>query len=59
LIINHRETLTQWHIVFWLAVGLNIAGNFIYLIFARADEQSWSLRRHPTSSISRRRHLRI
>lgn len=57
LIINHRETLTQWHIVFWLAVGLNIAGNFIYLIFARADEQSWSLRRHPTT-ISRR-HLRI
>ncbi|XP_060664276.1 sialin [Drosophila nasuta] len=44
LIINHRETLTQWHIVFWLAVGLNVAGNFIYLMFASADEQSWSLR---------------
>ncbi|XP_030567768.1 putative inorganic phosphate cotransporter [Drosophila novamexicana] len=43
LIINHRETLTQWHIVFWLAAGLNIAGNFIYLIFASADEQRWSL----------------
>ncbi|ALC49104.1 MFS10, partial [Drosophila busckii] len=41
-IINHRETLTQWHIVFWLAAGLNILGNFIYLIFASADEQSWS-----------------
>ncbi|XP_017034979.1 sialin [Drosophila kikkawai] len=42
LIINHRETLTQWHVVFWLAAGLNIAGNFIYLIFASAEEQSWS-----------------
>ncbi|XP_039152299.1 putative inorganic phosphate cotransporter isoform X2 [Drosophila simulans] len=42
LIINHRETLTQWHLVFWLAAGLNIAGNFIYLIFASAEEQSWS-----------------
>ncbi|XP_030380952.1 putative inorganic phosphate cotransporter [Scaptodrosophila lebanonensis] len=48
LIINHRETLTQWHIVFWLAAGLNIAGNFIYLLFASADEQSWSLRAAPS-----------
>ncbi|KAH8270664.1 hypothetical protein KR044_000104 [Drosophila immigrans] len=44
LIINHRETLAQWHIVFWLAVVLNVAGNFIYLLFASADEQSWSRR---------------
>ncbi|KAM8719682.1 hypothetical protein ACLKA7_005846 [Drosophila subpalustris] len=58
LIINHRETLTQWHIVFWLAVTLNVAGNFVYLIFARADEQSWSrsrsrsqIRRPPNRSL--------
>ncbi|KAL7743888.1 hypothetical protein ACLKA6_003115 [Drosophila palustris] len=58
LIINHRETLTQWHIVFWLAVTLNVAGNFVYLIFARADEQSWSRSR---SQIGRspNRSLRI
>ncbi|KAH8306841.1 hypothetical protein KR018_006074 [Drosophila ironensis] len=42
LIINHRETLTQWHVVFWLAAGINIAGNFFYLIFASAEEQAWS-----------------
>jgi len=61
LIINHRETLTQWHIVFWLAVILNIVGNFIYLIFARADEQSWSLRRPTTTTetTTTRRSLRI
>lgn len=53
-IINHRETLTQWHKVFWLAAGLNIGGNFIYLLFASADEQPWSRRR----SGSARRPLR-
>ncbi|XP_053950345.1 sialin isoform X1 [Anastrepha ludens] len=42
LIINHRETLAQWRIVFWLAAAVNIGGNFIYLIFASASEQSWS-----------------
>ncbi|XP_005184461.1 sialin isoform X1 [Musca domestica] len=42
LIINHNNTMLQWRKVFWLAGGLNIAGNFIYLIFASADEQSWS-----------------
>ncbi|XP_023166495.2 putative inorganic phosphate cotransporter [Drosophila hydei] len=56
LIINHRETLTQWHIVFWLAAGLNIAGNFIYLIFASADEQAWSQGQARTA---RSRPLRI
>ncbi|EDW86305.1 uncharacterized protein Dwil_GK17401 [Drosophila willistoni] len=55
LIINHRETLTQWHIVFWLAAGFSIAGNFIYLMFASAEEQSWSL---PISSGVRRRRRR-
>lgn len=55
-IINHRETLTQWYKVFWLAAGLNIIGNFIYLFFASADEQSWSKRR---STGSARRPLRI
>ncbi|XP_017870351.1 PREDICTED: putative inorganic phosphate cotransporter [Drosophila arizonae] len=55
LIINHRETLTQWHIVFWLAAGLNIAGNFIYLIFASADEQKWSLTQTQTETQTRTR----
>ncbi|XP_023307800.2 sialin isoform X2 [Lucilia cuprina] len=41
-IINHNETLTQWRKVFWLAGGLNIGGNLIYLIFGSAEEQSWS-----------------
>lgn len=42
LIINHNETMGQWRKVFWLAGGLNIAGNLVYLIFASADEQNWS-----------------
>ncbi|XP_075158309.1 major facilitator superfamily transporter 10 isoform X2 [Haematobia irritans] len=42
LIINHNETMLQWRKVFWLAGGLNIVGNIVYIIFASADEQSWS-----------------
>lgn len=42
IIINHHETLARWRIVFWLAAAVNIGGNFIYLIFASASEQSWS-----------------
>ncbi|XP_017116101.1 putative inorganic phosphate cotransporter [Drosophila elegans] len=58
LIINHRETLTQWHLVFWLAAGLNIGGNFIYLIFASAEEQSWSKTPAPTTTRISRASLR-
>uniref|UniRef100_A0A1A9WA66 Major facilitator superfamily (MFS) profile domain-containing protein n=1 Tax=Glossina brevipalpis TaxID=37001 RepID=A0A1A9WA66_9MUSC len=43
LIINHNETLPQWHIVFLLAAYLNIGGNVIYLLFASAEEQKWSI----------------
>lgn len=43
LIINHRDTMGQWRIVFWLACCINMAGNFFYLIFAKGEEQSWSL----------------
>lgn len=56
LIINHNETMAQWRIVFWLAGGLNIAGNFIYLIFASADEEKWSQQNQ--SQISRKRSRR-
>lgn len=42
LIVNGKETLGQWRLVFYLAAILNIGGNFVYLIFASADEQSWS-----------------
>lgn len=44
LIINGNQTLSQWRLVFFLAAGLNIFGNFFYLMFASAEEQSWSVR---------------
>lgn len=53
LIINHHETLDQWRIVFWLAAGINITGNFFYLIFAKADEQHWSLNLRRTTGEAR------
>ncbi|XP_014300025.2 sialin-like [Microplitis demolitor] len=41
-LIEGHETLSRWHIVFWMAAGINLATNFVYLIFASAKEQSWS-----------------
>ncbi|KAK9887994.1 hypothetical protein WA026_000283 [Henosepilachna vigintioctopunctata] len=42
LIIEDRDTLGQWKIVFYLAAGINIGGNLFYLAFASAREQPWS-----------------
>lgn len=37
-----QETLARWHIVFWMAAGINMATNCFYLMFASATEQPWS-----------------
>lgn len=42
LIIEGGNTLGQWRIVFYLAAGINIAGNLFYVAFASAREQPWS-----------------
>ncbi|XP_077263870.1 major facilitator superfamily transporter 10 [Temnothorax americanus] len=41
-IIQGHETLARWHIVFWMAAGINVATNCFYLMFASATEQPWS-----------------
>jgi ACS family sodium-dependent inorganic phosphate cotransporter-like MFS transporter 5 len=41
-IINERETLGQWQLVFYLAAGINIGANLFYVAFASAREQPWS-----------------
>ncbi|XP_023012124.1 major Facilitator Superfamily Transporter 10 isoform X2 [Leptinotarsa decemlineata] len=42
LIIEGRETLGQWRMVFYLAAGINIGTNLFYIAFASAREQPWS-----------------
>ncbi|XP_012256645.2 sialin [Athalia rosae] len=42
IIVEGHETLARWHLVFWLAAGINMAANAFYLIFASANEQPWS-----------------
>ncbi|KAL3272355.1 hypothetical protein HHI36_013834 [Cryptolaemus montrouzieri] len=42
LIIEDRDTLGQWQIVFYLAAGINMGGNLFYIAFASAREQPWS-----------------
>lgn len=44
LLIQGRETLGQWRVVFYLAAGINIGANLFYVAFASAREQSWSRR---------------
>ncbi|KAJ8959058.1 hypothetical protein NQ318_022314 [Aromia moschata] len=50
LIIEGRETLGQWRMVFYLAAGINIGGNLFYVAFASAREQAWSRSQRPSSS---------
>ncbi|XP_012274973.1 sialin isoform X2 [Orussus abietinus] len=41
-IVQDHETLARWHLVFWMAAGINMLTNCFYLMFASATEQSWS-----------------
>ncbi|XP_057652538.1 putative inorganic phosphate cotransporter [Diorhabda carinulata] len=42
LIIEGRQTLNQWRMVFYLAAGINMGANLFYIMFASARERSWS-----------------
>ncbi|KAF5270613.1 hypothetical protein FQA39_LY01351 [Lamprigera yunnana] len=42
LIIQGKETLGQWRMVFYLAAGINMGANLFYVAFASAREQPWS-----------------
>lgn len=42
LLIEGRETLGQWRVVFYLAAGINIGANLFYVAFSSAREQTWS-----------------
>ncbi|KAF5296498.1 hypothetical protein FQR65_LT01487 [Abscondita terminalis] len=42
MIIQGKETLGQWRIVFYLAAGINMGTNLFYVAFASAREQPWS-----------------
>lgn len=42
MLIEGRETLGQWRMVFYLAAGINIGANLFYVAFASAREQPWS-----------------
>ncbi|XP_046427804.1 sialin isoform X1 [Neodiprion fabricii] len=42
MVVQGHETLTRWHLVFWLAAGVNMAGSLFYVVFASATEQPWS-----------------
>lgn len=42
MIIQGRETLGQWRMVFYLAAGINMGTNLFYIMFASARERSWS-----------------
>ncbi|KAH1015828.1 putative inorganic phosphate cotransporter isoform X2 [Dendroctonus ponderosae] len=50
LLINGRETLGQWRMVFYLAAGINIGANLFYVAFSSAKEVSWSRSQRASSS---------
>lgn len=42
LLINGRQILGQWRMVFYLAAGINIGANLFYVAFSSAKEVPWS-----------------
>ncbi|XP_030764010.1 putative inorganic phosphate cotransporter isoform X2 [Sitophilus oryzae] len=49
MLIEGRETLGQWRMVFYLAAGINIGTNLFYVAFASAKEVAWSKSQRPSS----------
>ncbi|XP_054716532.1 putative inorganic phosphate cotransporter [Uloborus diversus] len=39
---EHYQTLHQWHIVFYITVGVLLATGLVFLIFSSAEKQPWS-----------------
>ncbi|KAF7278773.1 major facilitator superfamily transporter 10 [Rhynchophorus ferrugineus] len=50
LLIEGRETLGQWRMVFYLAAGINIGANLFYVAFASAKEVTWSKSQRSSST---------
>lgn len=42
VVFKFQDTRAQWQIVFYIAAGVYITGAFIYVLFARGDEQPWN-----------------
>jgi sugar phosphate permease len=42
LLTNEEATLDRWQIVFFIAAGVYVFNNLIYLLFASGSEQSWN-----------------
>lgn len=40
--INGRDTVTQWKLVFWIAAIIYFIGNTFYIIFVSGEEQPWN-----------------
>lgn len=41
-LINGRETVSQWRLVFWIAGIVYFVGNTFYIIFITGEQQSWN-----------------
>jgi len=42
LIINHHNTASHWKVLFWIASGVYVFGNTIFIIFGTSVEQKWN-----------------
>ncbi|XP_069687600.1 sialin-like [Periplaneta americana] len=39
---NNQQTLTQWHIVFYISIGMTLASYLIFMVFGSVEEQPWN-----------------
>ena len=41
-IVTNEDNVTQWSIVFYLAAGIYLIGNFVFIVFGEAEIQPWN-----------------
>ncbi|PSN33882.1 putative transporter slc-17.2 [Blattella germanica] len=39
---NDNKTLSQWHTVFYIAIGVTFIGYLVFMIFGSVEEQPWN-----------------
>jgi hypothetical protein len=51
-LFDSQQTLTQWHIVFYIAMSIMVATYLVFLIFGSVEEQPWNKPPAPKESPS-------
>ncbi|GFU00972.1 uncharacterized protein NPIL_579881 [Nephila pilipes] len=48
--LTTHETLSEWHSVFWISLGVVGSSGLVYVVFGSAEVQSWNFPEGDTST---------